>query len=305
MSTHDCTSLIGALAGAIVSYTASAQSTGFACANNKKTKLTVGLSSLALFIVVNALQAKIPDKFIRHINRFIAVSPSVMFTIAELVERPCAARDAMSVVRKRLSAVEIVTMFALPLVIFEIAGNAKFHDKICSTLHQLEMVSHAGATKFAAGTKSAAANAQSAYKSKFGKTNYDPYTDERVAKTIDDLNAKYGATNSSLFDEGKAMASKYGDSAKADLARRAEQFLHDRYPSTDSVADRAKAYLTRAKSTHALEGPDIMTSSTRAHAFGGREIDYTIVVGGKSSTLNRRRKTVTGSGQYTSGYTGS
>jgi hypothetical protein len=96
------------------------------------------ISSLMLFLGVTAFQHKINSNFIVSANLLCGMYPSLAFVGREFMV--CDKRSGADFHRV-MNAVQVIPTLLLPLMIFYISANNKFHDGICSMLHGIEFKS--------------------------------------------------------------------------------------------------------------------------------------------------------------------
>ena len=128
-----CASAVGSLCGLATSLTLCLESKAWTCTSTAK-NLSISAISIALFALVNGLQHKFPKSVVPWLNGCVTLSPTIMFSLAEVVH--CKQKKQLNASEKVYQAVHIVPMIMLPLAIFYLSGNIKLHDKICSTLHR-------------------------------------------------------------------------------------------------------------------------------------------------------------------------
>lgn len=132
---HNCASTVGALAGLATSLTLCLEARVWTCQSKAKS-WSISAISAALFLLVNAMQHKMPASFVTPANYMVTIAPPLMFTLAEFVN--CKDKEYMSVGRRLMNLADLVPIFLLPTAIFVISGSPKLHDKICASLHGLE-----------------------------------------------------------------------------------------------------------------------------------------------------------------------
>lgn len=128
MSTHNCTSIIGASAAMLTSLVLTNQSDAFHC----KTRFSDGMIisfSLFAFIGFNSIHKPELAKHADAINQFIILLPPILNGLVEFHGCDASRKKNFNEI---FDLTNILTCFLTPLVVYQVVANDKLRDKICS-----------------------------------------------------------------------------------------------------------------------------------------------------------------------------